>query len=134
MSSGTEAERYESCPGLTTHGCSYEAIVPRLILSMTAILFLAGTSVAECQSSSISIANGLGQMLGSEEECGFHFNSGAVKEFINNEVDDSDLNFNKDMQFYSGTTKARMQSLSNTEKISWCEQVRRLAKRFKFIE
>jgi hypothetical protein len=76
----------------------------------------------------------LGNVIGSEEFCGLHYDQDAIKFFIEKHVDHDDMQFIGDLDMHVSVIESHNKEMSTSQKTAHCAQVTRVARSYGFIK
>ncbi len=93
-----------------------------------------GSARAAVTMDSMSIALALGDVLGSEDFCGLHYDQGAIKKFIDSRVKENDMEFAPMLKAMTQGSRFQNQAMSPSEKAAHCEQITRVARSYGFTQ
>jgi hypothetical protein len=88
---------------------------------------------ATARGDSMQIALELGNVLASESECGLSYNQQAIEAFIEKKVDAGDMGFTSTLQMMTSGSKVQIESMTPSQKAAHCAQIRRVAKKYRFV-
>lgn len=80
------------------------------------------------------MANGLGNILASEEFCGLTYDLDAIATFIEQTVPADDMKFASTLDLMTRGNKAQIAEMSPASKAAHCAQIKRVARSFNFIQ
>lgn len=90
-------------------------------------------SIAVAQNDSRQLGSDLGHVIGSEAACGLKYDQAAIRAFVNARVRADDMRFSEYLDNGVWGVSAELKKMSESQKAAHCEQVRRVAKTYKFI-
>lgn len=98
-------------------------------------MLLLSANQANAQSlSSMTVANELGTVLASEAACGLDFNQQAIANYIEQNVEATDMGFASMLDTMTLGHEYSIKEMSASAKTAHCTQIKRVAKAFGFID
>lgn len=94
---------------------------------------LTSLETAEAQSTH-SIAQGLANLLASEEPCGLSYNQDVLADWIEANVPADDMNFSSYLSTYMFGAESKFSTMSGSTKTAHCTAIRRTAANYGFID
>jgi len=82
---------------------------------------------------SMTVAQALGDLMGSEKYCGLLFNQDAIKKFIDSRVRADDMEFSSMLTVMTTGSQYANERRSLSEKTAHCAQISRVARSYGFI-
>jgi len=105
----------------------------KVILATAGLIFAA--NVCQAQSlSSMQKATELGSILASEKMCGLAYDQGAIADWIDKNVDPSDMGFASNLSLMTEGANYQFEGMSESAKTAHCRSVERTAKHFGFLK
>lgn len=106
--------------------------------ALAAIVFGAAVSCASLASaeklSYTDVAHQLGNVIASEEPCELSYNQDAIARFIEENVSDSEMGFASMLSLMTNGASVSIGQLTPSGKTAHCTQIRRVAKKYGFVE
>jgi len=82
---------------------------------------------------SMRLATDLGTLLGSERACNLSFDHAAVGDWIDANVDASDMSFASTLAMMTQGAEFQMQEMQGSARVAHCRSVERTARHYLFI-
>jgi len=83
---------------------------------------------------SMWMANELGTILASEEYCGLTFSQDAIAEWIDQNIDPSDMGFSGTLQMMTEGARYNLGGMGASRKTAHCRSIERSARHYGFVE
>lgn len=80
------------------------------------------------------VAHQLGNVIASEVPCGLSYNQDAIARFIEENVSDSEMGFASMLSLMTDGASVSIGQLTSSGKTAHCTQIRRVAKKYGFVE
>lgn len=88
---------------------------------------------ALAKKSSTTIALELGSVLAAEKSCGLKYNQKEIESFIFKNIDESDMGFPSSLEIMTSGSRYQFDSMGASQRTAHCAQIKRVAKKYKFI-
>jgi hypothetical protein len=99
----------------------------RSSLAMVAVTLAFLSPGAARAADAMKFADQLGSLLGSEKACDLHFDTGAIRGFIEKNVRADDLEFNRWLNYQMDVTASGAKKMGATQLSAHCFQAKRSA-------
>ena len=116
-------------PALLTWSVLMKAVL--VVLSLAAIV--QAPAVHGTDFETMRLAHELGEVLGSEEACGFSFDQAAIASFVEERVPPDAMGFTSSLSAATRSTERQLPSFSASATTAHCTQVRRVAVSYGFL-
>lgn len=105
-------------------------------LSVAAVVVSASTNTVSAWSDldRMTMATALGDMLGSEQACGFEYDQSAIEAYVDKHVPADDMNFSSMLSMMTDGAKFQIDDMTSSQKTAHCRQIGRVAKANGFID
>jgi hypothetical protein len=80
------------------------------------------------------LAYNLGDLLGSEEACGLHFDQAAIERFVEEKAPADDMGFMSHMTDAAAVKRDEISGYTQSERTAYCAQARQVAKSYRFTD
>jgi hypothetical protein len=97
------------------------------------VLFGFAASVCNAQENSVALATTLGSVLAAEKPCHFSYDRDAIQQYINKNVQESDMSFGSILQAMVEGQTIEMRDMTPATLTAFCAQTGRVAKFNGFI-
>lgn len=106
--------------------------MPKYLATLIAILIPIAASAQSIDS--LQKATALGNLLASEELCGFVFNQDAIARWIDENTDPADMGFSATLHMMTEGAKFGFPDMSESSRTAHCRSIERTARHFDFVE
>lgn len=105
----------------------------RFLIAATIFLVASGQTLAGSMES-MQAATSLGNIIASEEVCELHYNQEAITAWVEKNISESDMDFPSTLTMMVQGSEYQIKEQSPSARTAHCAQVRRVAKKFGFVQ
>lgn len=105
----------------------------RTFMLAVATIFVAEVAIADSLAS-MEKATNLGSVIASEEFCDLTFDQDAIEDWIDQNVDPDDMGFPSTLNMMVMGSEFQHEGMSKSAKTAHCRSIKRVAKRYGFVE
>ena len=113
---------------------AFQRCVVSLVAAAAIVMACTGIASAWSDLDRMTVATALGDMLGSEQACGFSYNQSAIEAYVDKKVPADDMSFSSMLSMMTDGAKFQLDDMTPSQKTAHCRQIGRVAKANGFID